>query len=71
MSREGQRGTRVILSALMQDVHTYTRVGVPFTSARTRCTFGFQRRFVRRWEWDTDLPKNGFFPQISQLAAMA
>jgi hypothetical protein len=31
---------------------------------------GFQRRFVRWCECDTRLPKNGFFPQISQTAAM-
>jgi hypothetical protein len=26
---------------------------------------------VRRCEWETRIPKNGFFPQISQTAAMA
>jgi hypothetical protein len=31
--------------------------------------FGFQRRFVRRWEWDTFIPKLGHFPQISHTAA--
>ncbi|HLN06953.1 MAG TPA: hypothetical protein VK217_11785 [Acidimicrobiales bacterium] len=31
--------------------------------------FGFHRRFVRRWEWDTFIPKLGHFPQISQTAA--
>jgi hypothetical protein len=25
---------------------------------------------VRRWEWETCMPKNGFFPQMSQTAAM-
>src|SRR5271157_3533243 len=31
---------------------------------------GSQRRLVRRCECDTDLPKPGPFPQISQTAAM-
>ena len=26
---------------------------------------GFQRRLVRRWECDTDMPHEGFLPQIS------
>jgi hypothetical protein len=25
---------------------------------------------VRRCEWETCMPKNGFFPQMSQTAAM-
>ena len=40
----------------------------------TACTvwmFGSQRRLVRRWECDTDLPKPGPFPQISQTAAIS
>ena len=52
-------------------MQTYSRFGAPFTSALTRCTFGSNRRLVRWCEWDTRLPKNGFFPQISQTAAMA
>jgi hypothetical protein len=47
-------------------VHTFTRFGVPFTIARTRCTFGFQRRFVRRCEWLSFIPKTGFLPHTSQ-----
>src|SRR4029077_529029 len=31
---------------------------------------GSHRRLVRRWECDTDLPKPGPFPQISQTAAI-
>src|SRR3984957_4029024 len=31
---------------------------------------GSQRRLVRRWECDTDLPNPGAFPQISQTAAI-
>ena len=44
--------------------------GVPSTSARTRCTFGSQRRLFRLCENDTDFPNQGFFPQMSQTAAM-
>jgi hypothetical protein len=32
--------------------------------------FGFQRRLVRRWEWETFIPNDGFLPQISQTDAM-
>ncbi|MCU1659536.1 MAG: Dak phosphatase [Pseudonocardiales bacterium] len=39
------------------------------TSARTRCTFGFHRRWVRRWECETDMPKPGPLPQTSQTLA--
>lgn len=31
--------------------------------------FGFQRRLVRRWECDTDLPNEGFLPQTSHTLA--
>src|SRR6516165_10580691 len=53
----------------MQEVHTYRRLGVPPTSARTRWTFGFQRRRVRRCECETLLPKPGLLPQMSQTEA--
>jgi len=33
--------------------------------------FGFQRFGLRRCECDTCIPKKGFFPQISQTAAIA
>jgi hypothetical protein len=61
----------VILPALMQPVQTCTRFGVPSTIARTRWMFGFHRRFVRRCEWLTLMPKDGCFPHTSQTAAMA
>ena len=67
---QAEWGMRVILPALMQDVQAYTRRGVPSTSARTRCTFGFQRRLFRLCEKVTALPKNGFLPQMSQTAAI-
>jgi hypothetical protein len=61
---------RVTLPALRQEVQTVTRRRVPgATSARTVCTFGFHRREVRRWEWDTDLPKPGRLPQTSHTLA--
>ena len=59
------------LPALMHDVHAWTRLGVPFTIARTFWIFGSQRRLFRRWEWETRMPKFGFFPQTSQTAAMS
>lgn len=46
------------------------RFGVPFTIARTRWTFGFQRRFVRRCEWLRRMPKRGCFPHTSQTDAI-
>jgi len=53
----------------MQDVHTLSRFGVLPTMAFTRWMFGFQRREVRRCEWEMLLPKPGPLPQTSQLAA--
>ena len=55
----------------MQLTQAFTRLGEPFTTARMRWMLGSQRRFVRRCEWETCMPKNGFFPQMSQTAAMA
>jgi len=40
----------VILPERKHPVQTFTRMGVPPTSARTRWMFGFQRRLVRRCE---------------------
>src|SRR4029078_2337248 len=54
----------------MQLVQTLTRLGEPLTSARTRWMFGFQRRLVRRWECDTDIPHEGPLPHTSQTDAM-
>src|SRR5262249_49196063 len=44
---------------------------VPPTTARTFCTFGFQRRFVRRCEWLSRMPNCGFLPHTSQTDAIA
>jgi hypothetical protein len=38
--------------------------------ARTFWTFGFQRRFVRRCEWLSCMPKRGCLPQIWHTDAM-
>src|SRR5687768_13190971 len=54
----------------MQPVHTFTRLGAPPTRARTRWMLGFQRRFVRRCECDTDMPHEGPLPQTSHTDAI-
>ena len=69
-ARYAGRPALTTLPALMQPVQTWSRLGAPLTMARTRWMFGFQRRFVRRWEWLTDMPKPGFLPQMSQTAAI-
>ena len=64
------RYARVTLPAFRHDVQTVIRRRVPgATSARTVCTFGFHRRWVRRWECETDMPKPGPLPQTSQTLA--
>lgn len=63
------RQARVTLPARMQEVHTFNRLGVRPTRARTVWILGFQRRGVRRWEWEMLLPKPGPLPQTSQVAA--
>jgi hypothetical protein len=62
----GQRGT---LPAFRHEVQTLSRFGVPLTTVRTRWMFGLKRRLVRRWLWETLLPKPGPLAQISQTAA--
>jgi uracil-DNA glycosylase len=57
--------------ALRHEVHTLSLRGVPFTTARTFWMLGFHRRGERRWEWETCIPKPGFFPQMSHTDAMA
>src|SRR6202042_2648193 len=56
----------------MQDVQTLMRCLLPPGRLETRTLWmlGSHRRLVRRWECDTDLPKPGPFPQISQTAAI-
>jgi hypothetical protein len=62
--------------ALMQDVHTLIRRTRPSTTALTRWVFGFHirglRPFTRRLmasfpSWLTLWPKEGDFPQMSQI----
>ncbi len=60
---------RETLPALMHEVQTLSRFGVRPTTARTVWMLGFQRRGVRRCEWEMLLPKPGPLPQTSQLAA--
>src|SRR3954453_17103844 len=63
---------RVTLPALRQEGQTLRRLGVLSTFASPVWIFGFQRLGVRRWEWETDMPKPGPLPQTSQtLATMA
>jgi hypothetical protein len=64
------RTALVTLPALRQDVQTLSRLGEPFTKARTRWMFGFQRRFVRRWEWLTFIPNEGCLPHTSHTAGI-
>ena len=54
----------------MQLVQTLTRLVEPFNEARTRWMFGFQRRLVRRWECETDMPHDGPLPHSSHLEAI-
>ena len=63
------RYPRVTLPAFRQDAHTFCRFGVLPTRVRTRWMFGFQRRLVRRWEWEMLFPKPGPLPQTSQVEA--
>lgn len=54
----------------MQEVQAFTRLVLPpGTAACTVWMFGFQRRLVRRWEWETDIPKPGPLPQTSHTLA--
>lgn len=51
------------------EVHTFRRLAVPLITVRTDWIFGFQRREVRRCEWDTFLPKLGALEQRSHVEA--
>lgn len=46
------------------------RLGVPSTSALTRWMLGFHLRFVRRWEWLSDIPIDGCLPHMSHTDRM-
>jgi MFS family permease len=61
---------RTTLPALMQEVHTFSRWRCEEeTFARTDWMFGFHRRFVFRWECETEWPKPGPLLQTSHTAA--
>src|SRR5262249_53357963 len=61
---------RETLPALMQDVHTFRRLVLPPPAGTRRVwMLGFQRRLVRRCEWDTLWPKPGPLPQTSHTLA--
>src|SRR3954470_21349151 len=53
----------------MQPVQTLSRLGVPFTVARTRWMLGSKRRLVILRDHGRLLPKPGFLAQMSQTAA--
>jgi hypothetical protein len=59
----------VTLPALMQDVQTLSRLGLPATMARTRWIFGFQRRLVFFFDQGTLWPNPGLLPHTSHTAA--
>ena len=70
-SRPGTTQTVAVFPALRHEVHTFLRFRLPgATSTRTDWMFGFQRRLVRRCECETDFPKPGPLPQMSQTAAI-
>src|SRR5439155_15752051 len=74
--REGTLGPLFRYAALVtrfdlrQRVQTRMRRVVPFTTARTRWRFGYQRRLVLLFAWLTLCPDMGPLPQISQTRAM-
>jgi len=53
------------LPALRHEAQTFLRFVCPLISVRIFWIFGFQRRRVARFEWETLLPKLGALPQIS------
>jgi hypothetical protein len=58
------------LPALRQEVQTFRRRrALAPIFARTVWMFGFHRRWVRRCECETDMPKPGPLPQTSHTAA--
>jgi hypothetical protein len=59
----------VTLPALMHDVQTVSRLGLPETVARIRWMFGFQRRLVFFLDQGTLWPNPGLLPHMSQTAA--
>ena len=60
----------VTLFDLMHRVQARMRRVRPSTTARTRCRFGYQRRFVLLLAWLTLWPVVGPLPQISHTRAI-
>jgi hypothetical protein len=60
---------RETLPALMQEAQTFSRLGVPDTTACTRWMFGFQRRLVFFLDQGTLWPNPGLLPHMSHTAA--
>src|SRR5664279_5538354 len=61
---------RTTLPAFRHEVQTFSFRTVPgATCARIGWMFGSHRRWVRRWEWDTFIPKPGPLPHTSHTAA--
>jgi len=56
----------VTLPALIQEVQTLIRFGLPSINALTDCKFGYQRLLVVLWAWETLFPNEVFLPHISQ-----
>ncbi len=67
LSKRGRQ--RETLPALMQEVQTFSRFGVPDTTACTRWMFGFQRRLVFFFDQGTLWPNPGLLPHMSHTAA--
>src|SRR5205823_6960272 len=66
----GCRQARATFPAFRQEVPTFSRLRVPRpTMARPVWMFGFHRRWVRRWECQTDMPKPGPLPKPSRTLA--
>ena len=64
-----ESGQRVTLPALIHDVQTFSRFGLPDTVACTRWMFGFQRRLVFFLDQGTLWPNPGLLPHMSHTAA--
>ena len=53
----------------MQEAQTFSRLGVPDTTACTRWMLGFQRRLVFFFDQGTLWPNPGLLPHMSHTAA--
>jgi hypothetical protein len=67
--RRARSDQRETLPALIQDAQTFSRLGVPDTTACTRWMLGFQRRLVFFFDQGTLWPNPGLLPHMSHTAA--